>query len=143
MLAKDVMSKSPKFIATNTTITEAAKIMAERNFGILPVSENDKVVGMITDRDITIRVTAKSKDPKQTQAKDVMTKKVLYCYDTDTLEAVLKSFGELQIHRMPVMDKNKRLVGEITLGDIARIASQDKKLYELIGKTKELISKAA
>lgn len=72
-----------------------------------------------------------------------MTAKVLYCFDTDNIEKVLENFGKLQIHRMPVMDKNKRFVGEITLGDIARAAKGDTKLDSLIGKAKELISNAA
>ena len=136
---KEVMTKHPKFIRVDTPINEAAKLMADNDFGILPVSENDKIVGMVTDRDITIRVTANDKNPSQTKAKDVMTKEVFYCYEDDTLEEVLESFANLKIYRMPVMNKDKRLVGEISLGDIARIAKENDKLYPLIGKAKESI----
>lgn len=136
---KEVMTKKPTYIKVDTTIDEAAKLMAANDFGILPVSENDKLVGMITDRDITIRVTAKDKDPAKTKAKDVMTEKVLYCFEDDTLEDVLKSFGELQIYRMPVMNANKRLVGEITLGDIAKASKNDDELHTLIGEIKQRI----
>lgn len=141
LTAKDVMSKNPKHVPSDKSVLDAAKIMADQDLGILPVSENDKLVGMLTDRDITVRVIAKNKDPNQTKTKDVMTDRVLYCFETDSIENVLDSFGKQQINRMPVMNKDKRFVGEITLGDIARAAENDAELHELIGRTKELISK--
>jgi len=143
MLVKDIMVKTPKIIDAGTSIFEAAKLMADQNVGFLPVQANDKIIGMLTDRDITLRVVATSKDAKKTKAQDVMSKSLFYCYENDTLESVLDTFGKKQIHRMPVMNANKKLVGEISLGDIARAAKKDEKLYALIGKAKELICKAA
>jgi CBS domain-containing protein len=141
MQVKEIMTKNPKVIKANEYVADAAKLMSEHNFGCLPVEDNDKLVGMLTDRDITVRVVATNKDPKQTKAQDVMSKDVFYCYETDSLESVLDNFGKNQVNRMPVMNSEKRLVGEIAFADIARIAKNDDNLYTLIGKTKELISK--
>ncbi|HSX20125.1 MAG TPA: CBS domain-containing protein [Gammaproteobacteria bacterium] len=143
MKVKDVMTKNPKTVNASDTVLEAVKCMQQKNCGFVPVSDNDKLVGMITDRDVTIHLTADKKDPEKTRVEDVMTKKVLYCFEEDTLEDILHNFGEQQIHRLPVMNSSKRLVGVITLGDIARAAKNDAKLYELIGKAKEQICKAA
>lgn len=140
MQVKEVMTTNPKVIHATSSVQEAAKLMADNDFGCIPVEENDKLVGMLSDRDITLRVVATNKDPKTTKAQDAMTKKVLYCFEDDSIESVLDSFGKQKIHRMPVMNRDKRLVGEIALADIARIARNDAKIYELIGKTKELIS---
>ena len=141
MQVKEIMTKGPKVIKSDACVTDAAKLMSDHNFGCLPVEENDKLIGMLTDRDITLRVVAENKDPKATKTKDVMSEKVFYCYENDTIENVLDSFGKQQINRMPVMNENKRLVGEISLGDIAKAAKNDANLQGLVGKTKELISK--
>lgn len=140
MQVKEVMTTNPKVIHATSSVQEAAKLMADNDFGCIPVEENDKLVGMLSDRDITLRVVATNKDPKTTKAQDAMTKKVLYCFEDDSIESVLDSFAKQKIHRMPVMNHDKRLVGEIALADIARAAREDAKIYMLIGKTKEAIS---
>lgn len=135
-----VMTKNPQTITSNSTIVDAAKLMMDGNYGSIPVEENDRLIGIITDRDITVRVTAQGRDPNKVKVKDVMSQKVLYCSESDTLEKILINLGEQQIHRLPVMDKNKRLVGEITLADIATKAGSDASLFQQIGKTIAQIS---
>lgn len=140
MQVKEVMTSKAKTIKDDQTVLDAAKLMKQYDFGCIPVEGGDKLVGMLTDRDITLRLVAGGKDAKSAKVKDVMSAKVLYCYETDTLEKVLEMFGQLQIHRMPVLNSAKRFVGEISVADIARAAGQNPKLHALIGKTIEQIS---
>jgi len=119
MKIKEIMSKEVKFVDPNTSLQEAAKIMREKDIGILPIGENERIVGMLTDRDIVIRTLANGKDVKSTTVKEVMTPKCLYCFEEDTIEDVSKSMSQSQIRRMPVLNKEKRLVGIISLGDLA------------------------
>ena len=110
----DVMVASP-----TQSIRDAAKIMAKIDAGILPVGENDRLVGMITDRDIAIRAVAEGKSPT-TQVRDVMSDEVLYCFDDQDLEEVAQNMSEMKVRRLPVVNREKRLVGIISLGDLAR-----------------------
>jgi len=136
----DVMTKNPQTLTSDSTVADAAKLMWNGNFGCVPIEENDRLIGVITDRDITTQVTAQDKDPNTVTVKEVMSQKVLYCNENDTLEEILLNLGEQQIHRLPVMNDSKRLVGEIALADIATSASIDSGLYQLIGKTIAQIS---
>jgi len=102
-----------------------AKIMDEINAGSMPVGDNDRLVGMITDRDIAIRAVAQGKGP-DTPVREVMSsEKVLYCYDDEELEHVAENMGDIQVRRLPVLNRDKRLVGIIALGDIARAEAGD------------------
>jgi CBS domain-containing protein len=94
-------------------------MMAELDAGVIPVGENDRLVGMITDRDIAIRAVAKGKGP-DTPVRDVMSSEVKYCYDDEDLEHVAKNMGDIQVRRLPVVNRDKRLVGIVSLGDIAK-----------------------
>jgi CBS domain-containing protein len=100
------------------TICDAAKLMAAADAGALPVGENDRLVGVITDRDIAIRAVARNLPPT-TPIRDVMSKEVLYCFEDEDIAHVAENMGEQQIRRLPVLDRDKRLVGIISLGDIA------------------------
>jgi len=97
---------------------EAAKTMAELDAGALPVGEKDHLIGMITDRDIAIRGIAKGKGPKA-KVRDVMTEDVKYCFDDQELEDVTRNMADIQVRRLPVLNRGKRLVGIVSLGDIA------------------------
>lgn len=99
------------------SIVDAAKMMAECDCGVLPVGENDRLVGMITDRDIVLRALAQGKD-SSTKIREVMSKEVKYCRAEDDIDNVAQNMGDLQIRRLPVLDENKRLVGILSLGDI-------------------------
>jgi CBS domain-containing protein len=113
------MTRDVRLLKPDQSIREAASLMAEINAGALPVSENDRLVGMITDRDIVIRVVAQGISA-DTQVADVMTKEVLYCADTDDLDDVARNMGKAQVRRLPVVNSDKRLVGIVSLGDLAR-----------------------
>ncbi len=119
MKVKDIMTKDVKFVNSGITIEEAAKIMLDRDVGSLPVGENDRLIGVITDRDIAVRAIAKGQNPKSATVKDVMTPKCLYCFEEDSLEEAASSMGKNQIRRLPVLNANKRLVGIISLGDVS------------------------
>jgi CBS domain-containing protein len=120
MQVNEAMSSDVNIISPQQTIREAAKMMAEIDAGALPVGENDRLVGMITDRDIAIRAVGEGKDPVQTRVRDVMTREIKYCFDDDLLTDATDMMAELQLRRLPVINREKRLVGILSLGDIAR-----------------------
>ena len=100
------------------TLQHAAKTMADIDAGFLPVGENDRLVGIITDRDIAIRAVGAGRSP-DAKVRDVMSDEVRYCYDDDEVEMILDNMGEQQIRRLPVVDREKRLVGVISITDLA------------------------
>ena len=102
----------------DTAIREAAHAMREGNFGTLPVSENDCMVGAISDRDIAIRAVAEGKGP-ETKVRDVMSEGISWAYEDDTVDSAAKIMSERQIRRLPVLDKDSRLVGVVSLGDLS------------------------
>ncbi len=119
MKIKEIMSASPSFILSTATIQDAAQKMKELDCGFLPVGENDKLVGTITDRDITTRATAQGLPPT-TKISEVMTKKVLYCAQEDTTDSIAQNMIENQIRRLVVLSdrKGKKLVGIVALADV-------------------------
>ena len=119
MLVRECMTKKVEIANSDMSIDQCAQKMRDGDFGIMPVSENDKLVGMISDRDIAVRAVAKGLDSKATKAKDIMSSKVLYCFDDQSTSEVAKNMGENQIRRLPVLNREKRLVGILALGDIA------------------------
>lgn len=117
MLVKEIMTKSVDFITPQTSLAEAAQIMRDDDVGSLPVAENDRLVGMLTDRDIIVRTIAEGKF--NATAKDAMTKKVLYAFEDDSIEDLMTNFSKNQVHRMPVINHDKKLVGIVSLGDLS------------------------
>ena len=115
----DIMSSDVELVNPDDSIQSAAKKMADSDIGFLPVGENDKLVGMVTDRDITLRAVAQGKNPKKTKVREIMTDKVLYCSEDEEIEDAADNMASLKIRRLPVVDENKRLVGVLSLGDIA------------------------
>jgi CBS domain-containing protein len=118
------MTKSPRIIHANDTIRHAAKIMAEEGLGFLPVEEDDRLVGMLTDRDIVIRCIAQGKNG-DARVRDVMTNDVKYCFEDDDLDEVMENIAEIQVRRLPVVTASKRLTGILSLADAARCFSAD------------------
>jgi CBS domain-containing protein len=121
MRVSEAMSRHVRVANVDETIQDAAQIMAEIDAGVVPVSDDDRLVGMLTDRDIVVRAIAQGKGP-DTKVGDVMTKEVKYCFEDEKLDQVIKNMGELRVRRLPVLNRDKRLVGILSLGDIA---SQD------------------
>ncbi len=118
MNVNSCMSTDVRLASPGSSIREAARLMKEIDAGILPVGEGDRLVGMVTDRDIAVRAVAEGKDP-DTTVREVMSSEVLYCYDDEALDDVARQMRELQIRRMPVLNRDKRLVGIISLADLA------------------------
>jgi len=113
VMSPDVVLASPR-----QTIGEVAQMMAARDIGFMPVGDHDRIVGMITDRDIVVRGVAAGKGP-DTPVSDVMTQDVKYCFEDEDIDHVVTSMGQNQVRRFPVMNRNKRLVGIVTLADAA------------------------
>ena len=115
---RDAMSKDVRIAMPDESIRNAALLMEEIDAGVLPVGENDKLIGVITDRDIAVRAVAQGKGPT-THVREVMSQEVLYCFDDQDLPAVAKNMAEQQVRRLPVVNREKRLVGIISVTDIA------------------------
>ena len=118
MKISDCMTREVTTISPDRTIRDVAKMMAEIDAGAVPVGENDRLVGMITDRDIAIRAVARGLGP-DTRIQDVMTGELMYCFEDEDVNHVARNMGDIQVRRLPVMSRDKRLVGIIALGDIA------------------------
>lgn len=116
---RDVMTSEVRTIDPETTVAEIARIMRDEDIGAVPVAEDDRLIGMVTDRDIVIRGLADGEDASALSARDVMSTKLLYCMDDQSIDAVLKNMGEQQIRRLPVVNRDKRLVGVVSLGDLS------------------------
>jgi len=124
MLVNEVMTRTVRTITPDESIGQAAKMMAEIDTGAIPVGENDRLVGMITDRDIAVRAVARDMGP-ETKVRDVMTPDVKYCFDDEDVDAVARNMADTQVRRLPVVNRDKRLVGTVSLGDIAFTAGPD------------------
>jgi CBS domain-containing protein len=118
MKVSEVMTRQVELAKPDETIEQAARLMAKVDTGALPVSEGDRLVGMITDRDIAIRAVAEGKGP-DTKVREAMTPEVKYCFEDEDLGHVAKNMGDIRVRRLPVVNRDKRLVGIVSLGDIA------------------------
>lgn len=122
---QDVMTKDVQFISPEETVRRAAQMMDEFNVGAIPVCDGDKLVGMITDRDITVRSTAAGQAPEKTRVGDVMSTDVRTCYAGQSVDEVLGQMGDVQIRRVPVVDQQShKMVGIVSLGDMATSQSK-------------------
>ena len=115
---KDLMSRDVKVINPDMTIRDAAQKMRDGGFGMMPVGEDDRMIGTISDRDIVIRAIAEGMD-NNTKVRDVMSDGIAWTYEDDSVEKAVKTMSERQVRRLPVVDRDKRLVGIVALGDFA------------------------
>ncbi|MCB9965138.1 MAG: CBS domain-containing protein [Rhodospirillales bacterium] len=115
----DVMTPNCQWISPETSLQEAAMKMRDMDYGFMPVGENDRMIGMITDRDIAIRAVADNMSPSM-QVRDIMTPKTYYCYDDMDAAAVCNNMSEIKVRRLPVVNRDKRLVGIVSMGDLAQ-----------------------
>jgi CBS domain-containing protein len=118
MLVKQAMCGEVRLANPDQTIRDAARMMAELDCGCLPVGENDRLVGMITDRDIAVRAVAEGKSLK-TPIREIMSKDVKYCFEDAELDEVAQNMADIKVRRLPVLNQDKRLVGILSLADIA------------------------
>ena len=119
MRVEACMSSDVRIVSPTETIRRAAQMMKEIDAGFLPVGENDRLVGMITDRDIAVRGVAEGRSP-DTPVREVMSADVHYIFADESVEHAASRMGELQVRRLPVLNRDKRLVGIISLGDVSR-----------------------
>ncbi len=119
MKVREVMKKNVELISKDKSIKDAAKIMRDDGVGSLPVAYNDRLVGMITDRDITISVVAEGRGPDSTKVEECMSEHIKYCYDDEELDDVKLQMNKLHVRRLPVMNRDKRLVGIVSRGDLS------------------------
>jgi CBS domain-containing protein len=104
------------------TVQVAAQTMADLDTGVLPIGENDRLIGMLTDRDLSTRVVAEARDPTTTLIRDVMSPDVHYCFEHDSVEQVAAKMSQWQVRRLPVLSRDQRVVGIVSIGDLARQA---------------------
>ena len=133
---KDVMSPDVKVISPDMTIRDAARTMSEGDFGMLPVGEDDRMIGAISDRDIAIRAIGEGKGAA-TKVREIMSAGIYWAYDDDTVEHAAKLMSEHQVRRLPVVDHEKRLVGIVALGDFAVDSSDIKPAAEALSRISE------
>jgi CBS domain-containing protein len=138
MLTREAMTEHAEWIAPDLSLTETALRMRDSDIGCLPIGENDRLIGMITDRDIVCRAVAQGVDPKTGTARDVMTKGITWCFDDETVADVVERMEQKQIHHIPVLNREKRLVGIVSLSDLALRGPQ-----ELFSKVSTLASRDA
>jgi CBS domain-containing protein len=135
MQIKEVMTPSPEVISAEASLAEAATTMKRLDVGSLPVGSNDSIVGWITDRDITTRATAEHRNPDAAVVREAMSPAVVFCMENDDVDECARLMEEKQIRRLPVLNPQRRLVGIVSLGDMA--LNTDKKLA---GKILEKVS---
>jgi CBS domain-containing protein len=132
MLVSEVMTSDVRLASPEQSIRDAASLMAECDCGVLPVGDGDRLVGMITDRDIVVRAIAAGKSA-DTKVRDVMSKEVLYCFEDAEIEEVASNMADIKVRRLPVLNGKKRLVGILSLADIAMADGPDSSGIALCG----------
>jgi len=123
MNVREVMTPDVVIASPDDTLQRAAEMMIDIDAGVLPVGENDRLVGMLTDRDIAVRAVAAGKGP-DTPVREIMSEHVEYCFDDEDLDRVAQGMAEVRVRRLPVVNRDKRLVGILSLGDVARRGHQ-------------------
>ena len=126
MKVKDAMHKGVDWVSPDTPVTELAKLMRDHDVGAIPIGENDRLVGMVTDRDIVCKGLAQDNfDARRATARDVMTAQIHCCREDEDLAKAVRHMEELKIRRLPVINKSKRMVGILGLGDVSHSAPTD------------------
>jgi CBS domain-containing protein len=126
MKVKEAMHKGVDWVAPDTPLADLAKLMRQHDIGAIPIGENDRLVGMVTDRDIVCKGVAEDGfDPRRATARDVMTPGIHCCSEDDDLAKAVRHMETLKVRRLPVINKSKRMVGILSLGDIGHSASSD------------------
>ena len=131
----EVMTKEPVCCLPEDTVAKAAQLMQRDNIGSIPVIENDKtqkLVGIVTDRDLVLKVVAKSQDAKSTKVESVMTRQLVTCHAEDDLQKALDAMAEHQLRRIPIVDNNHKIVGIIAQADVATRVNQPEKTAEMV-----------
>jgi CBS domain-containing protein len=125
MLIRDIMTTEVKLVHPDTRIAEAASVMKDFDIGALPVVDDGEPVGMVTDRDIAVRVVADGRDPKRTTVREALSQGIVHAYDDQSLEEAANLMQEHQVRRLPVLNRDKKLVGMVSMGDMALRGGQE------------------
>jgi len=126
MKVKDVMHKGVDWVSPDTPVAELARLMRDHDVGAIPIGENDRLVGMVTDRDIVCKGLAQDNfDPRRAMARDVMTGEIHCCREDDDLAKAVRHMEELKVRRLPVINKSRRMIGMLSLGDVSHSASAE------------------
>jgi predicted transcriptional regulator len=125
MKVHEMMHKGIESVAPETSVVTLAKMMMQHDIGAIPVGENDQLIGMVTDRDIIVRAVANGKDISKLTARDVMTKGMIYCQDSEEVGDAVRIMESKKVRRLPVLNENKRMVGMLSLGDVSHAASHE------------------
>jgi CBS domain-containing protein len=142
MQIREIMTREVEVIRPNTSIRDAAGKMKELDVGAIPVCDGQKLTGLVTDRDITVRAVAEGRDPSKTRVSDVMSTNVAYCFEDDQVEDAAQLMEVKQIRRLPILDHNKQLVGIVSLGDLS-VRTEGTEEQDLAGEALEEISEPA
>lgn len=143
MKCKDIMTKYIKMCRPECTVKDSTQIMKDQNCGAVPiVDDNNKVVGIVTDRDIAIKCILEEKDASRTKISEVMTKKVITCREDEDIDEAIRKMKDNKIRRIPIVDKNNVLLGMVSLGDIAVITSEEHEVYEALESISSPVSGA-
>jgi len=138
MQVKDIMTPKPECVRPDDTLQDAARRMRDLDVGPLPVcGDDDRLAGMITDRDITVRAVAEGKDPRTTRVREVMTEEIIYCFEDQDVQEAARTMQERQVRRLLVMNRDKRLVGIVSLGDLATESGDTRKSGEVLQDVSE------
>ena len=136
MKIRDAMTRDAKLIGPDDTIRHAAQMMKNCDCGVLPVADGDHLVGMITDRDIAVRCIADGKGP-DTKVREAMTQEVMYCFEDEDTQHICQNMADIQVRRLPVVNRDKRLVGIVSLSDLARKEANTAKALRGIARPSE------
>jgi CBS domain-containing protein len=139
MQVKDVMTRGAECVGPDTTLQEAARRMRDLDVGPLPVCDHDRLTGMITDREITVRAVAEGRGPRTARVRDAMSEGIDYCFEDDDVAQAARLMRERQVRRLVVLNRDKRLVGIVSLGDLV-VETRDERLA---GRTLERVSQPA
>lgn len=123
MKVKDVMHEGVAWVSPDEPLAKIAAMMRDQDVGAIPIGENDRLIGMVTDRDIAVRGLASGSDPLQMKARDVMSGPITYCLADEDVEDAIRIMEHKQIRRLPVINKEKRMVGMLSIGDVAAMGS--------------------
>ena len=142
MKCKDIMAKNIKSCTRDCTAIDAAKLMKEINSGVIPiVNEENQILGVLTDRDITLKTIAEFKDPFYTSVQDIMSQSVVTVSPNESIDSAISKMKEYRVRRLPVVDNNKVVLGMLSLGDIAVQAHEEHETFEALEKISEPISR--
>lgn len=125
---RDIMTPNPTVVTDRDSIRDVARIMKDQDTGVVPVCDNKKIIGLVTDRDIVVRLIADGKDPMNASVNDVMTKSIRKVHEDATVDDVLSLMSSSEIRRVPVVNKNDELVGIVSIGDISNESGEQGKV---------------